>query len=544
MAKMNPPLHQYHPERVIQMIPRMPPPRLEGGAWSNALREFVALCLNEVPNQRPTAEELQKSKFVRSARQPTSIMRELILRYEAWEKSGGVRVSMLYGAGSGNDNGADTVSDPAWDFDTVKSRISGVPKEWGMMSRETTVRPQRPMMSGPRPRGAERLYRLFETPGEEEPWDDPPLDFKRRGSGSYSAMAPGSGSGSGLNIISIPSFDDNGVMVSDDPSPSPIGMITMPTMPTDEEIMEMAREKAAAAAAAAAMRPPPPPPPPPPAPPSSTPPSALPTETPDITRTRPQRSDSAGASVLRPMDIDVPSSPRTIVRDTSPRRAPVAASAPSSPPRSGSQQSGLAAPATNGHRAHHLPSKSAPISAREGPTPPPVPSINGPQKPTARSAESTPAPPHLKSRSQDITVRQQRTPGKGPMQRPSHLNLNAPNSSNFEAAEGSKLPPSPSHAMHTPQQSLGSISVASSTSGANRPYPGAPPQQPKVGSLEFPVIAPLDASVLGPNASHQDLMRELDRMLGGMGDALEVVQVGLKRLQTERKQKVPEDVEE
>jgi hypothetical protein len=57
-------------------------------------------------------------------------------------------------------------------------------------------------------------------------------------------------------------------------------------------------------------------------------------------------------------------------------------------------------------------------------------------------------------------------------------------------------------------------------------------------------MAPLDATVLSQPPGNGEMMRELDRVLTGLGDALEVVEVGLRRLHRERRQKVPADDEE
>ncbi|KAF8245917.1 kinase-like protein [Wilcoxina mikolae CBS 423.85] len=555
LAKLNPPLHQYHPERVVDMIPRMPPPRLEGGNWSNALREFVALCLNDVPDQRPSAEELQKTKLVKATKASYTIMRDLIQRYDQWVKAGGVRSSMLYGAGTGGSDAgseadaASARSDPAWDFDTIKSRVSGVPKEFEMLSviQRQTLRGYRPSPSpslqrGPRPRnGAEKLYRLFQAPGDDDSqsWNESQSDassFRMNGNHARSMTPENTGSSSSLGMISIPSFDDNGMLVTESssrssPSPSPIGMISMPT---EEEMMEMAMQKAKAAAAAASA--------PPPTPASVPPMSAQPTsEKPTITRTRPQKVDSAGTPTLQPSEMDGPFPSQPISRAPSPRRPQAAASAPSSPPRfAGQQQSGTLAPAgnMNGHKPHHLSSKSVPTFAglREEPVPP------MPTPPKVRSAESTPGP-HLKSRSQDITQRGQR-PGGKPHTRPSHLNLGPSASANF--IESTKLPASPGR-MVTP----GERTAAKHGYGFPAMGPGTPPmfQRPppapvEVGSLEFPAMAPLDATVLSQPPGNGEMMRELDRVLTGLGDALEVVEVGLRRLHRERRQKVPADDEE
>ncbi|KAA8893271.1 kinase-like domain-containing protein [Sphaerosporella brunnea] len=573
LAKQNPPLYQYHPERVVDMIPRMPPPRLEGGNWSNSLREFVAMCLNEIPDQRPTAEELQKTKFVKATKAPITIMRELIARYEIWEKGGGVRASMLYhpqGWATGDTVTSDG-NDAGWDFDTIKSRASGVPKEFdplvvGGNGTKTIRAPPMPIQRGPRPRnGAEKLYRLFEAPGEEEEDDYQPQPGPQFQGGypyqgnSYAnhSMTSMTSMTSSIGMISIPSFDEDGNMQTPDttysrgpepppvPSypraPSPIGMISMPT---EEEMMEMARAKAAAAAAAAV--------PPPPSTPSAPP---APVTAPTITRTRPHRADSAGSSVLQPVAIDGPLSPQTVTpqnfnRETSPRRQMVTASAPSSPPRFAGQQpqqpqqtAKITPGGLTGNRPHHLASKSVPVFAgREESIPPPVPAIHN----TSKLTTPGPPPPHLKSRSQDITAAgRQDGPTRPPRmmgktgQRPSHLNLGASSGSNFDF--GGRLPASPGRPIiHSHKPSFGNLSNFP-TAATSMTIPHLPAE---MGSLELPTMAPLDPTVLFQPPASGEMMREFDRVLTGLGDALEVVEVGLRRLHKERRQKVPADVEE
>ncbi|KAI5798996.1 kinase-like domain-containing protein [Geopyxis carbonaria] len=555
MAKQNPPLHNVLPHRAVDIIPKLPPPRLEGGTWSNALREFVALCLNEVPEDRATVEELQKSKLVRAAKAPTTVMRELITRYELWERGGGVRGSMLYGIGMGQDQDpGDTISDPDWDFDTIKSRASGVPKEWEMVSRQATLRaPQRtPLWGGPRPRGAaEELGRLFEDPKEEE-WNDastlvsdPHSNNEYRTNTIQSFEPPPEPSG-GLNFISIPSFDDDGMIMSDAPppqqqqsfiqsmyqapparAPSPVRQMGQIFMPSEEEMIQMAQEKARAAAAL-----------PIPVPPPSAP---LPMQGMEKPRTRLHRADSAGASVLRPVEIGPPASPRRdgINRETSPRRQNmIPASAPSSPPRTSSNL-GIhsTASTTNGHKSHHLPSKSVPnFHGRRGHTEenaPPMPVLRG--IPKMPSTESTPVP-HVKSRSQDVTARP-RPGGRMMSHKPSNLNLGPPNS-NFSSGQGRNLPPSPSRPAynHTPQSSVGSMPRMGMgmSNGHQTPH--------LMDSMNFPRLGSVIPDALAGNVVL--MQQELDRILGGMGDALEVMEVGLKKLSKARELKVPADVEE
>ncbi|KAJ6613445.1 STE/STE20/YSK protein kinase [Mycena sp. CBHHK59/15] len=118
MAKGEPPLAEYHPMRVLFLIPKAKPPVLDG-PFSAAFKDFVTQCLTKDPNARPTANELLQHRFIRGARK-TSYLTELIERYQdyrarspqkghqvfqptvrAWETNGTMR------------------SD--WNFDTIKS---------------------------------------------------------------------------------------------------------------------------------------------------------------------------------------------------------------------------------------------------------------------------------------------------------------------------------------------------------------------------------------------------------------------------------------
>ncbi|THH33692.1 hypothetical protein EUX98_g616 [Antrodiella citrinella] len=119
MAKGEPPLAEYHPMRVLFLIPKAKPPTLEG-SFSLAFKDFVSLCLTKDPADRPTTKQLLQHKFIKSARK-TSYLTELIERYSDFKNRSPGRGPQMYQATIRASGVWDGTMRSEWNFDTIKT---------------------------------------------------------------------------------------------------------------------------------------------------------------------------------------------------------------------------------------------------------------------------------------------------------------------------------------------------------------------------------------------------------------------------------------
>lgn len=118
MAKGEPPNSDLHPMRVLFLIPKNPPPTLDGD-FSKAFKDFVQCCLNKEPEHRPDCAKLLKEfSFIKKAGK-TSKLVDAIDRFKAWKAKGG-------GDSSDDEDDGKKASEPMpdgeWEFGTVKNR--------------------------------------------------------------------------------------------------------------------------------------------------------------------------------------------------------------------------------------------------------------------------------------------------------------------------------------------------------------------------------------------------------------------------------------
>ncbi|KAL9942135.1 hypothetical protein ACHAQF_007210 [Verticillium nonalfalfae] len=117
LALGEPPYADIHPMKVLFLIPKNPPPRLEGN-FTKAFKDFVELCLQRDPKERPSARDLLKHAFIRRAKK-TTYLTELIERHSRWAATHkGDDDDSLHGEDEYYER--ERVDEDMWDFGTVR----------------------------------------------------------------------------------------------------------------------------------------------------------------------------------------------------------------------------------------------------------------------------------------------------------------------------------------------------------------------------------------------------------------------------------------
>lgn len=122
LACGEPPYSDIHPMKVLFLIPKNPPPKLEGN-FSKLFKDFVGLCLQRDPRDRPTARDLLRHPFVRRAKR-TTYLTELIERHERWMIEHGRDQEDVDETVTAKDQArqqAEENLDDLWDFGTVRA---------------------------------------------------------------------------------------------------------------------------------------------------------------------------------------------------------------------------------------------------------------------------------------------------------------------------------------------------------------------------------------------------------------------------------------
>ncbi|KAG6868923.1 hypothetical protein C0993_007697 [Termitomyces sp. T159_Od127] len=125
MVKGSPPHHTLEHIKVMDLIPKAKPPRLGDNEAGKDLRDFIAMCLKESPAERSPADELSKSKWIKSvAKVSVSFLKDLVVRFEQAAKRASLAEPLDWEEDEERDLlGLDVDDDESvWEFETLRGR--------------------------------------------------------------------------------------------------------------------------------------------------------------------------------------------------------------------------------------------------------------------------------------------------------------------------------------------------------------------------------------------------------------------------------------
>lgn len=130
MTKGAPPHYNVMALQAMEVISKAAPPRLAEADGTKDMRDFVALCLREVASERPSADELIKTKWLKSAAKASvAPLKDLVVRYENFISEQGPRASLAGPLPWEEEEERDRLDADAaldrhsWQFETIRGRM-------------------------------------------------------------------------------------------------------------------------------------------------------------------------------------------------------------------------------------------------------------------------------------------------------------------------------------------------------------------------------------------------------------------------------------
>lgn len=135
LALGEPPHAAMHPMKVLFHIPKNSPPRLEGN-YTKEFKDFISKCLVKDPDFRPSAKDMLKHKFIRSAGK-VEALQELIAAKQMWDANRTRTKHPVYYQETLNSMSPADERDE-WVFDTVRS-VAPKPQRGTVRSRKPSA---------------------------------------------------------------------------------------------------------------------------------------------------------------------------------------------------------------------------------------------------------------------------------------------------------------------------------------------------------------------------------------------------------------------